>query len=172
MEKQRKNPFLNIGDLESMNKFILLVVMVILGSFSIFSQDWPESDIWKIIDGFATAMTLILIYFEYSNSKKQLEPIDIYLEFEDGVTKKISTIKRKNFSRAELKGILRELHNSRDNYDLSYMAEKEFLDNIFSIQDGKSNDFYMIIRDSDFFLYKDKVQECKSVHKQLGIKIK
>ena len=82
--------------------------------------------------------------------------LNIYLEFYDDYKEPIYSIKRKNFSRAEIKGILRELHDDGENYKLSYMAENEFLDSIFKVQDGESDEFIMKIREKDFFKFNRK----------------
>ncbi len=109
---------------------------------------------WSLLDGVLTIITVGGVFYSIWQGRKQLKEIKIILEFDDGHQVSIFPVKRKNFSRAELKGILREHHNSRDNYELSYMKEDDFLKNIFSIQDGKEDTFIMKIRDSDFFEFK------------------
>ena len=138
-----------------MNKLIIIFALLFTGVLTIYemNEKFVSSPIWQHIDAFATAFTLILVFKEILDSKDQLKNIRIYLEFDDGVIDEIFPIKRKNFSRAELKGILRELHGSRENYRLSYMSESDFFDNIFAVQDGKKDSFIMKIRKDDFFEY-------------------
>ena len=69
----------------------------------------------------------------------------VFSEYDKKEKELIYPIKRKNFSRAELKGILRELHDSKSNYDLAYMAEDDFLNNVFAVQDGNKDEFIMKI---------------------------
>ena len=117
-------------------------------------SNFVNDALWKHIDAFVTAFTLVLVFLDLYSSKKQLDTIRIYLEFDDGGKEEIYPMKRKNFSRAELKGILRELHKSKDNYVLSYMSEREFLEDIFLVQEGEMDIFIMKVRDKDFFKYK------------------
>jgi len=150
MVKILKRLYLNIGGLGSMRDLNATLT-------------WFSSPEWAGVDGtftifsiFITSFTLFFAYRNWLNNKKQLKKIDIFLEFYDGYKEKIYPIKRKNFSRAELKGILRELHDDREHYKLSYMAENEFLDGIFKVQDGESDEFIMKIREKDFFKFNRK----------------
>ena len=149
---------MNLGGLESMNKilnkyqpifFSLILVLIFLSAREQF-----DNNLWHWIDAIVTILTVTGVWYNYNQNQKQLEKIEIYLEFDDGYIETIYPIKRKNFSRAELKGILRELHNSRENYELSYMSEDEFLENIFKVQDGLQDKFYMKIRKGDIFEHK------------------
>lgn len=119
--------------------------------------EWARIDgSFTIVSIIITSFTLFFAYRNWQNSRKQLEEINIELEFYDGYKEKIYPIKRKNFSRSELKGILRELHDDNTNYKISYMTENEFLDSIFKVQDGDSNEFIMKIKQDDNFKFNRK----------------
>jgi len=137
-----------------LKKYAPIIISIVIVIIGLAALGRFNTTIWHSMNAMITILTVIGVWYNYHQSQKQLEEIDIFLKFDDGYEKKIYRIKRKNFSRAELKGILRELHDSRNHYELSYMSEDKFLTNIFNIQDGLSNEFYMEIRESDFFEYK------------------
>jgi hypothetical protein len=113
-----------------------------------------SDELWKHIDAFATALTLALVTLDLLNRKQELDEINLYIKFEEKEKELIYPIKRKNFSRAELKGILRELHDGESNYSLAYMSEDDFLNNVFAVQDGDKDEFIMKIYKDDTFEYK------------------
>ena len=134
---------------------IILALTLALSS-QLFKFDISHYSLWTTIDAFATLLTLFLVYMDYKQNRKKLEEITIKLQFPDGTTKSLFPIKRKNFSRAELKGILQDYHDSKQGfYSLRYMKEKEFIDKIFDIQDGKGSEFVMKIYEDDFFKLKE-----------------
>ena len=146
--------YINININKYLKKYALFIIFIIIILIGLAALGRFNTTLWHTINAMITISTVIGVWYNYYQNQKQLEEVDIFLKFTDGYEKKIYRIKRKNFSRAELKGMLRELHNSKENYKLSYMSEDEFLTNVFNIQDGLSNKFYMEIRESDFFEYK------------------
>ncbi len=138
------------------------VLFVFVAKFVSELYFFEDYDLWSLIDAYATSLTLFLVFYSWKQNKKQMETIKIFIEFinENGANNQIAidSIKRKNFSRSELKGILRELHNSKEPYEIDYMSKSEFLDNIFSIQEGVGDEFFIKISNNDIFNFKREQQ--------------
>ena len=134
---------------------IMLIILLII-----------NSSIWLSLDGLITIGTVLGVWYNYNQNKKQLDTIKIYLNFVDKKEKiHITSVKRKYFTRAELKGILRELDDAssegRKDYEIEIMNTKEFLEDIFSVQEAKKDEdeFILEIRDSDKFKLKGVINE-------------
>lgn len=145
-----------------MNKNSKIIILLLLGMLTLTlvegisgNEFWFKSELWNTIDALVTILTLYLVYLDYDQNRKKMEEITIKLQFPDGTTQALFPIKRKNFSRAELKGILQDFHDTKKGfYRLRYMKEKEFIEKIFEVQDGKVNEFVLKIYPEDFFEFK------------------
>lgn len=131
---------MNIGDLGNMNEII----------------DWFGGSIWTFIDALVTMFTLWLVFNNWRNSQKQLEPIKLFIE-KEGIIKEIPTyIIRRNFTRSDIKGILKELHESKEDFKIKDIIQADFLKKIFEIQQGNASELVIKIIDTDFFVYEMK----------------
>ena len=125
---------------------------------------FKESEIWASIDASFTIVsilvtfgTFVMVVRNYRANKKQLEPIKLHLHIREDIVQIPSYILRKNFNRVEVKGILKELHDSKDDYEIDYIANPKstFLKDIFEIQSGSKDDLVIEIKEKDIFVLKD-----------------
>ena len=139
MEQLLKSQYLNIGGLGDMGtNFEQLITWM----------DWVT-----IIFSF---ITMILVIINFFKNKKQLEPVKIFIS-KDGKKEEIpSYILRKNFIRSDIKGILKELHDSKEDYRIKCLTQPDFLKKIFEIQQGKEDELIIEIDSNDFFKYEMK----------------
>jgi hypothetical protein len=118
--------------------------------------DWFGGSIWTFIDALVTMFTLWLVFNNWRNSQKQLEPIKLFIE-KEGIIKEIPTyIIRRNFTRSDIKGILKELHESKEDFKIKDIIQADFLKKIFEIQQGNASELVIKIIDTDFFVYEMK----------------
>ena len=97
---------------------------------------------------------MLFSIINWKKEKKQFEEIKIKLEFEDKVIRDIpSYILRKDFSRAEIKGILRGL-DENESYKIDYIdnPKSTFLKDILEVQKGKQEFIIPITYKDDFDL--------------------
>jgi len=140
---------LNIGDLENMHEVM-----------SFF-----QTYIWAFIDAAVTIITVLGVVYNILQNKKQYkkqsELIKISIikhSIKKGMPTKQESelptyIIRKHFTRAEVKGILRELHRSERHYEIADISKPDFLKSIYEIQKGTSSDLKIKIYDDDYFEY-------------------
>jgi hypothetical protein len=84
------------------------------------------------------------------NNKKQLKPIKIIIE-KNGIQDTLPLdIIRKNFTRAEIFGILGAFDKD-SNFKIKYTSSREFLNQISDIQESKSDQLIVKIEDKDKF---------------------
>lgn len=93
------------------------------------------------------------MYFSFSNwlkRKKDTEKIEIYIEKNEQKILLPSYVIRKNFTRAEVFGILGALENDSD-FKIKYTSDKDFTKNIYDIQTGKEKELIVKIDENDKF---------------------
>jgi len=149
MGKSLKNQHLNLGDLDSMNELMYWFKQ---------SEAWATIEaLFTIVSIFVTVGTLIMVVKNYRANKKQLQKIDIFLHIENGTQKTLEKLPtyiiRKNFTRAELFGILSVLH-SEDKFKIDYLGTVEFMEKVYQIQAGKENNLIIKISSEDNFHWK------------------
>jgi len=112
-----------------------------------------QTNIWAFFDAIVTTITVYGVGYNYFQNKKQLQPIKIFIK-KGNKQKEIPTyIIRRNFTRADIKGILSELHNSEDFFKIHDITQPIFLKKIFEIQQGKGSELIINIYPEDFFEY-------------------
>lgn len=133
---------------------IIIVTIFILILFSALGGF--DNTLWHIIDAIVTISTVIGVWYNYKQNQKQLEPIKIYLSTQ--VEPLSSFVLRKNFNRAEVKGILRELAQESE-YKIDYISNPKstFLKDIYNIQIGETDQLTVIIQEGDTFTLKEDV---------------
>ena len=127
---------------------VLLVIVSAWGNFN--------TDLWHWIDAIVTIGTVIGVWYNYKENQKQLEPIQIHLSTQ---TKPLSSfVLRKNFTRAEVKGILRELAEEKD-YEIDYISnpKSSFLRDVYNVQTSKTDNLTVMIKEKDIFTLKENV---------------
>jgi len=134
-----------------------------------------KDDTWVNIDAAFTVTSivamLLTLYFSYKNwkfNKRQSDVISLYINN----IKVDSHILRQNFNRAEIKGILSELHDSDKFFRIKYIADDKstFLKDIYDIQVGTEKKFIIKLDEKDFFIFHS--QENKSnIHARITNKI-
>lgn len=115
---------------------------------------FKTSEVWSTVDAIVTLITVYGVGYTYFTNKRQMEPIKIFIKKEN-IIKEIPTyIIRKNFTRGDIKGILSELHESKDPFKIADIKKPLFLQKIFEIQQGKGSELVINIYQDDFFEYK------------------
>lgn len=141
-----------------MNKIIdwifeykILTVVIVIGICCIIS--WKS--LWHYLDAFITVGTLIAVWYNYNENKKQLDIISIELNIDGRKVQVDSYLIRRNFTRSEIKGILRGLCDESE-YKIFYIdsSKSSFLKDIHTIQTGDSKKFEIPIESKDEFTLK------------------
>jgi hypothetical protein len=119
-----------------------------------------NTGIWTSVDGLITTGTLIAvivnIYINAKNKEVELEKIPIYFN-----EKKLNLdITRKDFTRQELQGILGILRkNMKIQYEVEYLSEIAYLDDIYKIQKSKMDKLVIKITEKELEQFKDEIYE-------------
>lgn len=119
-----------------------------------------NTGIWTSIDGLITTGTLIAvivnIYINAKNKEVELQKIPIYFN-----EKKLNLdITRKDFTRQELQGILGILRkNMKIQYEVEYLSEIAYLDDIYKIQKSKMDRLVIKITEKELEQFKDEIYE-------------
>ena len=151
---------MNLGGLGSMNKFIILFALLFTIVITLYDSNigFVDNSIWKHIDMFATAFTLILVALDIWEKRKDNDSIELQF-FIEKLQKAINldlTIVRKYFTRAEIQGIYgTKLINGITQYNVKYTGQKSFFDAIQDVQKAKSNIFQMRLQDSELCQFAD-----------------
>ena len=104
-----------------------------------------------IITTIVSFITLIFVFRNWRNAKKQQEPVKIVLKFKDrDVTLPIELI-RKNFTRAEVFGLIRVFDKDHQ-FHIEYTSTKEFFEQLLEVQEGKKDTFSILIGKDDKFI--------------------
>lgn len=110
-----------------------------------------NSNLWAFVEGLITIITLGYVYKSYNENKTQEEDISVRIRYDNGEEKPLTlTIKRKNFTRSEVKGILGDAHNG-ESYNIEYLNSRKFTSDILDIQASKKKVFWIEITASDVF---------------------
>jgi len=116
---------------------------------------WFQGSTWAFIDAIVTSLTVLGVGYNLWQNKKQLNPIKILIE-KNNIKEELPTfILRKNFTRSEVQGILRSLHDG-DTYNIKFTGNPDFLKAIIKIQQGKSDTLVIPILPQDDFNIKKK----------------
>jgi len=107
-------------------------------------------DTWAFIDAMITLLTVAGVTYGVWDNINQKKQIKIYVE-RDG-KKDLLPINfiRKNFTRAELFGVLGPLDKDSA-FRIKSTSTKEFLDSIVEIQNGNKDELTIFIVDGDKF---------------------
>lgn len=107
-------------------------------------------NIWANIDAGITILTLGLVFYSWYQSFKQNKQIKIFI-IDNGQTIELPIkLLRRNFTRAELFGILGAFEKD-SKFNIEYTSTIDFFENIENIQNAKSNEITIIITEKDKF---------------------
>lgn len=122
--------------LESMNEFMTLF----------------ESLTWTCIDGLITLLTLLLVILNWCQNHKQNKQIEIFINFKDDgeIIKLPIRLIRKNFTRAEIFGVLGAFDKD-SKFTIAHTSTVVFFEDIEQIQKGKKNEICITITENDKF---------------------
>lgn len=122
--------------LESMNEFMTLF----------------ESATWTCIDGLITLLTLLLVILNWCQNHKQNKQIEIFINFKDDgeIIKLPIRLIRKNFTRAEIFGVLGAFDKD-SKFTIAHTSTVVFFEDIEQIQKGKKNEICITITENDKF---------------------
>lgn len=83
---------------------------------------------------------MILTILNFLRERKQLEKIEIVFLVEDKEIVVDDNLTRKDCQRSEIQGILRtKLRKERSFYDIDFLRDREYFENIYRIQKAKSD---------------------------------
>lgn len=145
---------MNIGGLGNMNETNATKVL-----------GYVDAPLWTNIDATFTSVSILLTGFtlffafrNWYNNKKQLESIKIYLRIKL-VNKKIlleEYLSRKDARRSELQGILaNQLIKGVTRYNIDYLGNKLYFDNINELQKSKTNVLIIEIENDEIGQFAD-----------------
>lgn len=117
---------------------------------------------WEHVTRFSTVIDVVTIWFAgaimlvstinylRNRSKKLLdmEEVKIILQNGDDVNSQkelAQTIIRSNLTRAELKGCLRDCHKVSGDFNIPYLGQRVFSQNLLDAQQGKTNSVLIIL---------------------------
>ena len=111
---------------------------------------WFGGNEWTFIDGIVTILTLGLVFWNWYQTYKQNKQIKIFIIDKGQIIELPIKLLRKNFTRAELFGVLGAF--DRDSkFNIEYTSTVDFFENIKNIQNAKSNEMTIIITEKDKF---------------------
>ncbi len=103
---------------------------------------------------------LFFVYKNWKNNKKQLKAIKIYLLIKC-LDKKIlidDKLTRKDARRSEIQGILgNKLIKGITRYDIDYLANERYFNNVFEIQNAKVDELIIEIDDDEIGQFSDLI---------------
>jgi len=142
------------------DKYVPLIISFIIVLLFLSAIENFDGALWHWIDAIITIFTLIMVYISYKEQQKQLELIEIYIDIEGTLCKIPVYIIRKNFTRAEIKGILRGLVKN-DSYSIEYIdnPRSTFLKDVIAIQQGQKDKLIITIEPQDQCEFKDNICE-------------
>lgn len=107
-------------------------------------------NIWSNIDAGITILTLGLVIYSWYQSFKQNKQIKIFIVDKGETIELPIKLLRRNFTRAELFGILGAFEKD-SKFNIEYTSTIDFFENIENIQNAKSNEITIIITEKDKF---------------------
>lgn len=107
-------------------------------------------NIWSNIDAGITILTLGLVFYSWYQSFKQNKQIKIFIVDKGETIELPIKLLRRNFTRAELFGILGAFEKD-SKFSIEYTSTIDFFENIENIQNAKSNEITIIITEKDKF---------------------
>lgn len=111
-----------------------------------------ESATWTCIDGLITLLTLLLVILNWCQNHKQNKQIEIFINFKDDgeIIKLPIRLIRKNFTRAEIFGVLGAFDKD-SKFTIAHTSTVVFFEDIEQIQKGKKNEICITITENDKF---------------------
>lgn len=113
-------------------------------------MSWFEGTTWTFIDACVTALTLGLVIINWYQNYKQNKQITIYILHNGVKTKLPIKLIRKNFTRAELFGVLGAFDKD-SKFTIAHTASVEFFEDIEKIQNASKDEICIIISENDKF---------------------
>lgn len=111
---------------------------------------------WNYIEPILSFCTLLGVIYNICQNKKQLENIDIFFEIENEKRKIDIPLMRKNCDRAEVQGLLRTQSIGQDKYTINYLSTREYLNQLFEVEKGKSNEIIILLSESEKYYFYSK----------------
>lgn len=111
---------------------------------------WFGGNEWTFIDGIVTILTLGLVFWNWYQNYVQNKQIEIYILHNNVKTMLPIKLIRKNFTRAEINGILGAFDKDSKFY-IAHTSSVEFFEDIENIQNGKLNEICIPITENDKF---------------------
>lgn len=109
-----------------------------------------EGTTWTFIDACITMLTLGLVLWNWYQNYRQNHEIEIFILHNGIKTKLPIKLIRKNFTRAEIFGVLGAFDKD-SKFSIAHTASVEFFKDIENIQNAKSNEITIIITENDKF---------------------
>lgn len=122
----------------------LLLLLLIMFDIDIkFNSNFTKGISWGYFDAFITIITYVGVIWGIQSSKRlrdsHMQRIGVFLQFRNDKKVKLKSYTiRKNFTRADLKGILRDICTG--NYNINYLASEAFLADVDAVQQGQKNE--------------------------------
>jgi hypothetical protein len=123
----------------------------VLGYFQ--ELTWTNIDAsFTVVSILLTLLTLFTVIKNYFYNKKQLQVVEVYFNLISN-NREVPVdiyLSRKDCRRSEVQGILRtKLIKGRTFYEVDYLANKKYVEQIFLIQTAKSNKLTIYLQDDE-----------------------
>jgi hypothetical protein len=96
--------------------------------------------------------TMFGVFYNIYKNKKQLEKITIYFVVESSGKRILidENLTRKDCKRSEIQGVLRtKLVKGKIHYEVDYIGEDRYFENIYDIQTGKADSLDIYLKDDE-----------------------
>jgi len=145
---------------KSLLKYLPIMISLVLVMIYLSALENFNGKLWSWIDALITIFTVIGVFYNYLQNEKQLDVIPLYLQIKDSKLKLPTYTVRKNFTRAELKGILSGIHNGKT-LEIDYIDNptSPYLKELVDIQQGKKNSLTIPIKEKDKFELKQDIYD-------------
>jgi len=97
-------------------------------------------------------ITMLFVIYSFIKSRKQLDKISMVFQIKSN-NKEIEIDKnltRKDCTRSEIQGVLRtKLQKGFPIYEIDYIGEEKYFENIYNIQTAKSDKLFIQLKDNE-----------------------
>lgn len=124
----------------------------------LFSGNWFTKDWWAFFDALVTLITVSGVFYGIYTNRKSLQKIDVYF-IVDGEKRELALdLTRRHITRSEVQGILGNLlKKEHPQYKIDYLSNMKFLNDIFSIQQGKLNYLEIVLDKKECEQFRDNI---------------
>ena len=118
----------------------------------------PFKTLYHYVDIITTVisfLTLITVFKNWLNARKQQKPIAIILKSQEKTIEIPIKLMRKNVTRSEVFGTLGAF-NKEHKFKVEYISSKDFFEQLLAVQEGKKDSLIILLEEHDDYNYFSK----------------